>query len=234
MNEFVDLSHHIEDDMPGFRMAMPGFRMATPDGETVELSAEVEPFLTHGETDPLYDEGVSFELSEVRVHGNAGTYLDSPAHRYPGRRDVGDLDVSELIIDGVVVDVTDKAAGEAVESADLPEPLDLENRAVLFEFGWDDHWGTDRYHEYPFLSADTAAYLADAGASLVGVDALNVDDSEDPSRPVHSILLDEGIFVVENLRNLAAVRGREFRFFATPLAVRGATSMPIRAFAEVR
>ena len=227
MTKFVDLSHPIEDDMPGFRMS-------TPDGETVELSAEVEPFLTHGETDPLYDEGVSFELSEVRMYGNAGTYLDSPAHRYPGRRDVGDLGVSELILDGVVVDATDKAAGEAVEPTDFPENLELANRAVLFEFGWDGHWGTDQYHEYPFLSAELAERLADAGAALVGVDALNVDDSEDPSRPVHSILLDEGVFVVENLRNLAAIRDREFRFCAIPLAVSGATSMPIRAFAEVR
>lgn len=226
MNEFVELSHPIEDDMPGFRMS-------TPDGETVELSADVGPFLTHEETDPLYDEGVSFELSEVSTYGNAGTYLDSPAHRYPGRRDVGDLNLSELILDGVVVDATDREAGEAVEPADLPD-LELPNKAILFEFGWDEYCGTDQYREYPFLSAELAERLVDAGVALVGVDALNVDDADDPARPVHSILLDEGVFVVENLRNLAAVSGREFRFFAIPPRVRGATSMPIRAFAEPR
>lgn len=226
MSKFVELGHSIAD-------GMPGFRMATPDGETVELSANVGPFLTREETDPLYAEGVSFELSEVRVHGNAGTYLDSPAHRYAGRRDVGDLDVGEVVLDGVVVDVTDHEAGEAVEVADLPANLDADGKAVLFQFGWDRFWGTDRYREYPFLSAAVAERLMADGAVLVGVDAPNVDDADDPARPVHSTLLDEGVLVVENLRNLSAVRGREFRFFAIPLRVAGATSMPIRAFAEV-
>lgn len=226
MSEIVDLSHAIRD-------AMPGFRMTDADGEPVELSAEVHPFMTHAETAPLYAEGVSFELSEVSVHGNVGTYVDAPAHRYAGRKDVGDLGLDDLVLDGVVVDATDVGAGEAIGPDVLPADVDLDGRAVLFRFGWDDHWGTDDYHDYPFLSGDLAEHLVDAGAALVGVDTLNVDDAGDPERPVHSVLLAADVPIVENLRNLAALPDGPFRFFAIPPAVAGATSMPVRAFAEV-
>jgi len=42
-----------------------------------------------------------------------------------------------------------------------------------------------------------------------------------------------GVFIVENLCNLAALGAEAFRFFAVPIKVRGAASMPIRAFGEV-
>ncbi len=52
------------------------------------------------------------------------------------------------------------------------------------------HWRTDRYFEgHSFLTADAAAYLAEAGAALVGIDSLNIDDTADMARPVHTALL---------------------------------------------
>ena len=51
--------------------------------------------------------------------------------------------------------------------------------------------------------------------------------------PAHTLLLRNGIFIVENLRSLASLHGKTFRFFALPLAVEGATSFPVRAFAEI-
>ena len=38
---------------------------------------------------------------------------------------------------------------------------------------------------------------------------------------------------MENLCNLGAIGSGPFRFFALPACVRGAASMPVRAFAEL-
>jgi kynurenine formamidase len=52
---------------------------------------------------------------------------------------------------------------------------------------------------------------------------------QDPARPAHSILLAAGIPVVEHLRGVKQLSGRDFRFFAAPPAIRGGTSFPVRA-----
>ena len=49
--------------------------------------------------------------------------------------------------------------------------------AVLVRTGWDAHFGTEQYGapEHPFLATDAAAWLADHGAVLVGIDSVNID-----------------------------------------------------------
>lgn len=224
MSALVDLSHAFEDGMPGFRMA--------EDDGTVEFTAEIRPFRTHAEMARHYDEGVSFEITEIRFKTSVGTYLDSPYHRYPDRRDVGSLGLEEVVRPGVAVDARGAEPGEAVGPEVLPE-ADLAGRAVLFCFGWDDHWGTEAYYEYPFVSEELVTALLEHDAGLVGVDTLNVDDHHDPARPTHSRFLAEDVLIVENLANVDAVLDERFRFFAAPLKAKGAAAMPVRAFAEV-
>lgn len=224
MSTLVDLSHEFEEGMPGFRMV--------EDGETVEFTAEVHPFRTHEEMAPHYADGVSFEVTEMRFQTSVGTYLDSPYHRYPGRRDVGALELSEVVRPGIAVDVRGAEPGASVGPDALPD-ADLAGRAVLFCFGWDERWGTEAYYEYPFVSGAVVDELLERDAALVGVDTLNVDDHGDPSRPAHSRLLAEDVLVVENLARVDAVLDESFRFFAVPLRAKGAAAIPVRAFAEV-
>ncbi len=109
--------------------------------------------------------------------------------------------------------------------------LELAGKAVLVNTGWDRHWRTDQYFEgHPFLTADAAAYLADAGAALVGIDSYNIDDTADWSRPVHSTLLGADIPIVEHLRGLDQLPAAGLRFFAVPVKVRGCGAFPVRAF----
>jgi arylformamidase len=68
---------------------------------------------------------------------------------------------------------------------------------------------------------------------LAGIDSLNIDDTADPARPVHSILLAAGIPIVEHLCNLAALPELGFRFFAVPVKVKRFGSFPVHAFAAV-
>jgi kynurenine formamidase len=54
---------------------------------------------------------------------------------------------------------------------------------------------------------------------------------QDPARPAHTVLLAADIPIVEHLRGLDQLGDRSFRFFATPPAIQGGTSFPVRAIA---
>ena len=84
------------------------------------------------------------------------------------------------------------------------------------------------------LSADGALYLVDAGVVLVGIDSVNIDDTESGGeRPAHSLLLGAGVHVVEHLTNLGALPSSGARFTAAPPAIEGFGTFPVRAFAEL-
>ncbi len=93
------------------------------------------------------------------------------------------------------------------------------------------NWRTQAYFEgHPFLTGDAAEYLADSGAAFVGTDSLNIDDTDDPHRPVHTILLGSEIPICEHMRGLGGLTQRGARFFAVPVKVEGLRAFPVRAF----
>jgi arylformamidase len=108
---------------------------------------------------------------------------------------------------------------------------DLANKAVLVHTGWDANWRTDAYFEgHPYLTREAAEHLAASGVALVGIDSLNIDDTEDGERPVHTTLLGAEIPIVEHLCGLGQLPDRAARFFAVPVKVRGFGTFPVRAF----
>jgi kynurenine formamidase len=159
---------------------------------------------------------------------NTGTYVDSPFHRYPEGKDLSELPLESLAnLDGIVV-----RAGEGRAVGEEPfAGLDVSGKAVIVATGWDRHWNTGQYFEgHPFLTRDAARMLAEAGAILVGIDSLNIDDTEDLTRPAHSILLGAGIPIAEHLCNLSGLPEKNFRFFAVPVKVKRFGTFPVRAF----
>lgn len=226
MSRFIDLSHDFYD-------GMPGFVMTGADGESVRYTARIRPFLSHAQSARFYDGKAAFEITEITFQTSIGTYIDSPYHRYPGKRDIAGLGLEELILPGRVIDVRGHEARQAVAAAEVALPAELAGAAVLFNFGWDARWGGDDYQAYPFIGRDLIERLIAAQVKLVGVDTVNIDDKHDPERPAHSRFLARDILVVENLYHLDRLHGLSFRFFALPIKARGTAAMPVRAFAEV-
>jgi kynurenine formamidase len=167
------------------------------------------------------------------VEDGMGTYVESPFHRFADGADLSELPLERLVdLDAVRVDVTgarDRAIGRGALAA-----YDVAGRAVLVHTDWARHWRTDAYFEgHPFLTADAAEHLVERGAALVGIDSLNIDDTADRSRPVHSALLGAEVPIVEHLCNLAALPTTGFRFSAVPAKVARFGSWPVRAYGHV-
>jgi len=194
----------------------------------------ITPHLTREDSRARYAPGTEFAMDVITMIGNTGTYLDSPYHRYADGGDLASLDLSTLVgLRAEVVHVDD--ATDRGVPAEVFFDRDVAGAAVLVHTGWDAHFGTPAYASgAPYLTEEAAAYLAEQGAVLVGIDSLNIDDTESGgSRPVHSLLLAEGVHVVEHLTRLGELPARGARFTAAPPAVEGFGTFPVRAFAEV-
>ena len=214
----VDLSHEIVDGMT----THPGIPPPS-----------ISTFLTHEASIARYAPGTTFEIGRIDLVANTGTYLDTPAHRFAGGKDLADLALESVVdLDGVLVDcrgTTERAIGpEAFRN------VTVHGRAVLVATGWDENWGTAAYlSDNPFLTGQAAAWLVEAGAALVGIDSLNVDSLTDPERPAHTAILGAGIPLVEHLTGLDGLPASGWRFFAVPPRIRGMATFPVRAFAIV-
>lgn len=211
---FLDLSHTIRHGMTTFP-GLPG--------------PVICDFLSREASRARYAPGVEFQIGRIDMVANTGTYVDSPFHRYAEGADLAGLALESLAdLDTVVVD----ARGERAIGPDRLRGLEVRGRAVLVRTGWDAHWGTERYLSgNPYLTAAAAEWLAAQGAALAGIDSLNIDDMDDRSRPVHSLLLGAGIPIVEHLTGLGRMPPQGARFFAVPAKVAGFGTWPVRAFA---
>ena len=196
---------------------------------------EWEPFRTREQS--RASAGTDFQIDRVCMVGNTGTYLDSPFHRFPHGGDLASLPL-EAVVDLPTVVVDARRVGRAIGAAVLSETLaddDVRGTAVLLLTGSDRAWGTEAYgQDSPFLTAEGAEWLAERTPALVGIDAVNVDDLEDPRRPAHTRLLGDGVLVLEHLTGLGAVPARGARLHAAPVAWRGVGTWPVRAYALVR
>jgi arylformamidase len=218
----IDLSHTVEDGMITYR-GLP--------------APIVCDFLSREASRALYAEGTEFHIGKIELVANTGTYVDSPFHRFSDGADLSELPLASLAeLDGIVIqalDVDDRAIGPDLLAPSLAG-IDPRGKAILMHTGWSRHWGADRYFEgHPFLTADAAAYLVEAGVRLVGIDSYNIDDTDDGRRPVHTTLLGAGIPIVEHMTGLEALPETGFRFSAVPVKVKGMGTFPVRAYAVV-
>jgi arylformamidase len=222
---YIDLSHTIHAGL----VTYPGLPAPT-----------ITPHLTFEQSREKYAPGTEFAMDIITMIGNTGTYLDSPSHRWQGGADLAGLTLETLVdLRAEVFHVTDLTAplgpGRGVPASVFWD-RDVRGAAVLVHTGWDAHFGKPEYGKgAPFLGTDATEYLIEQGVLLVGIDSLNIDDTEGApgERPVHSGLLAAGVHVVEHLTNLGELPPSGARFTAVPPKVAGFGTFPVRAFATL-
>jgi kynurenine formamidase len=217
--KFVELSHVIRAGM----VTYPGLPAPV-----------ITPHLTRADSRAKYAPGTEFAMDIITMIGNTGTYLDSPWHRYETGADLAGLSLETLVdLPAEVFHLRD--ARERGIPASVFRDRDLGGTAVLLDTGWSRHFATEAYLSgAPYLTAEGADYLVAQGVTLVGIDSLNIDDTESGGeRPAHSALLAAGIHVVEHLTNLDLVPASGARFTATPPLIEGFGTFPVRAFATI-
>lgn len=217
MSKLIDLSHSVADG----QVTYPGIP-----------APKICDFLSREASKAYYAEGVSFCINQIDMPANTGTYIDSPFHRYANGADLSEMPLESVAHLSALV-CRPKRKSRAID-ADAFAGMDVSGKAVLVETGWSQHWGTEQYnHSHPYMTRGAAEFLESNGVALVGIDSLNIDDTDDLERPVHSVLLGANIPIVEHMCNLSRLPASGFLFHAAPVKVRAFGTFPVRAYAVV-
>jgi kynurenine formamidase len=191
------------------------------------------------------DRALTYQLV---MNEHNGTHVDAPAHFISDAKPQAHVTIDQVPLErlmgrGVRLDCRNYQVGDYVkkdfvtaweEKHGVIEPSDI----VLFHFGWSAHWGlrpqNKRYlADWPGVSVEVAQYLIEKSVAAIGVDTLTPDPPAAlTANPVHPMLLEKQVLIVENLCNLDQLPDF-FLFLALPLKIRSGSGSPIRAVAIV-
>ncbi len=162
-------------------------------------------------------------ISSLTMSAHAGTHIDVAAHlasQGGAARTVDAIELDVLIGPARVVD----ARGLASVTAELIHALGEGPPRVLLRTD-----NSDREYAmegYVGLEEAAAGLLVSRGCVLLGIDGPSVDTEAD--LPVHRVLLDAGVVLLEGLDLSAAAPG-DYELTCLPLPLEGSDGAPVRA-----
>ena len=169
-----------------------------------------------------------FAERKLEFTGHTGTHMDSPAHVFEDGITLDMMDISAFSGKAVVADCQDVTGEIGPDCLKNLGQVDF----VLFCTGWSRYWGEEKYvTDYPYLSDETIDLLIKMKVRGVGLDTIGADPVD--SMEIHKKLLEQGILIIENLRNLEDAIGKEFMFYGLPLKYEGADGAPVRAIGVI-
>ncbi|MBM4031920.1 MAG: hypothetical protein FJ291_09060 [Planctomycetes bacterium] len=161
----------------------------------------------------LGDNAYKFDI--VRAHTHVGTHVESPAHFYPGGKDVTELPLDTFFGRAVLLDVPDASQAQEIGAAYLDDALGglIGQRDIVICRNSDTRPATP----HPCLTPEAALWLRGHEVKLLGIGSdFSLGATITAARALHDILMSQDACLVEFLDNLGALRRREFFFMALP------------------
>ena len=175
----------------------------------------------------LGDNAYKFDI--VRTHTHVGTHVESPAHFYPGGKDVTELALDTFHGRAVLLDAPDATQAQEIGGAYLDKSLGdlIQHRDIVICRNSDPRPGP-----HPCLTPEAAIWMRDREVKMVGIGTdFSLGATITAARAFHDILMSQDGCLVEFLDNLAELRRREFFFMALPFKCATIDSAPARAIA---
>jgi kynurenine formamidase len=191
----------------------------------------VEPALT------IARDGV--DVLRLHLGSQSGTHVDAPSHVLPDGPGLDELPLDRFLGPAVLADLRHLGPEAEIGWDDL-EPVRGRLRPgviLVLHTGWSAYVeDPERYRAHPWLGAEAARRIAQAGVRTVGIDALNVDATPSDLSTIrfdaHRELLGVGAVIVENLTGLERLAHLADPILSVlPLRIPGADGAPVRAVA---
>lgn len=205
MARLIDLTQTVQDNLPVF----PG----DPETHLFQVNS-------------LEADGYNNYRMETGMH--TGTHIDGPMHLTESREYISDLPLESLTGPGCLLEAADQPL--ITLTPDRREKV-KENSIVLIYTGQSRLYGSPEYFTgYPLMDKCLAEFLVKCKIKMVGFDSPSPDVSP---YPVHKLLLENGIYIIENLTGLEILRGlTRFEIIALPLKIQ-ADGAPARVIARI-
>ena len=143
---------------------------------------------------------------------HVGTHIDGPGHLTASQVLISDIAVDNFVGKGYLIDARNKT----IDASLLKNLPTEEGIIILILTGLDKKFGTEEYYkDYPVISTDFAKELVNHKIKMLGIDAFAPDKYP---FPVHQILFQNDVLIIENLTNLESLLGVDnFKVIALPL-----------------
>lgn len=193
------------------------------------------------------ENGDDFRASIMTLPTHCYTHVDTLLHCKKG----GDKAIDELSIDtysgkATVIDLSEVANKDhSISKEDIQNNLPKcyqKGDIILLKTLWDDKsdiMSKEYWTDAPFVSEEAANYLYSLAPKAVGVDFPQDEILKQAATykgclplkgsTTHELLLLKGVFLIEYLHNLKAIKKERVDFIALPLNVVGAEGGPVRA-----
>ena len=224
----------------------------------VDLSQMLEPGIPApvGFPDPKLeffkrmDEGNVINVEKITFCPHSGTHIDAPFQFVQDGITVEQVDPGVIMGTAVVVDLRHLEDGAPIERSDVEKwekesgETIREGDAVLLMTRFSRYWELNDPEEkflnrkWPYITRSVADYFLEKKIRLVGVESMDLDliDPYDLSTSEfigHRTFLPNGIYIIENLKNLEKIGKPRCSIIASPLKIKGATGSPVRVIAIV-
>lgn len=214
--KIVELSHKIIEGKEHFPLEIK-----------VDDVTNVIPYVKH-HPDDWYVVGI------VNFCTHVGTHIEAPFHHKRGGVDISELTLDQLIAPLVVLNFTEKKDREVITLDEVKaydekiKPGDI----VFFWTGMDKLFHTDKWEERkPYITEEVAKWLVEKKVACVGTDTSDIEVPNLLVQPVHQILFDADIPMVESVANLEQVADGEYVVFILPAPFVGLDAFPCRIIA---
>ncbi|MGH0036233.1 MAG: cyclase family protein [Myxococcota bacterium] len=183
-------------------------------------------------------------------HG--GTHLDAPHHFAGPRETVEKILLQRLIGPAVVIDISERAAGDPDALLTPDEVLAFEAKhgripersIVLLRTGWSRRWpdagrylgddtpGDASNLHFPSFGREAATLLiTERRVATLGIDTASIDGGQSHDFPVHQIAAFANVPGLENLTGLEKLPPTGATILALPMKIEGGSGAPVRVVA---
>ncbi len=181
---------------------------------------------------PLYENMGNHQNSnahetKVSMDVHCGTHIDMPLHMIDGGKTLDTFDISRLICDCKVFDLT--GLGKPVISKEDLVDLDIkENDFILFKTQNSFRDKADGFDfEFVYLNEEGARYLKTKKLNGVGTDGLGIERSQS-NHMTHKLLLEDEVIIMEGLV-LKDVKPGSYQLIALPIKLKATEGSWVRA-----
>lgn len=245
----VYYNNHFKKDNPSYGVVFAGFKvsklkdkgraqreMEAKSQGWLDVSRTIAPGVPVWPGDPEVQvekindmaKGADHNLTKFSMVAHVGTHIDAPSHFI---KDGAGADKMPLeLMTGVVrvIEISPKAT--SIDVKHLEDMVFQKGDRVLFRTAMsegekDKPWTFEK--NYVHLEPSAAQFLVNQGITFVGIDSFSVGGFNSDNAKVHSILLGNGIWIVENI-NLGGIRSGSYEYMCLPIKLKDSDGAPAR------
>lgn len=175
-----------------------------------------------------------FNLELVFFSTHSGTHLDAPFHFSQKGKKIHQISVNRLIQNSRLMEFSNfkKITTSDIKRYEKENGKILKDDTIILKTDWSKKIKSANFFiDNPGLTESAAKYLVLKKINMIAIDSPSIDIGKNKKFPVHKILSENDILIVENLCNLEKITLKNFQIVVMPIKLKNSSGSPVRVVA---